>query len=102
MQSWESIFAEILKHLLAEGPPGEDAIPSSASKDIEMETQTTEECCVGEVGKAQDDSELKESTSTRRVAEGSVNSTTAGVQHQPSSSANTWCDSTEATSAGIL
>ena len=86
--------------MLAEEPPGEDATPSSSSKDIETEIQTTEECLVREVGKAQDDSELEESTSTRRAAEGSMKST--GVQHQPSSSVNTWCDKTEATSAGIL
>jgi len=82
-------------------PPGEDATPSSSSKDIETGIQTTEECIVREVGRAQDDSELEESTSTRRVAEGGIKSTTAGVQHQPSSSVNTWCDKTEATSAGF-
>jgi hypothetical protein len=102
IQLWESIFADILENLLADEPPGEDATPSSSSKDIETGIQTTEECIVREVGRAQDDSELEESTSTRRVAEGGIKSTTAGVQHQPSSSVNTWCDKTEATSAGIL
>ena len=70
-----------MEHLIADEHPGEDTTPSSSSKDIETGIQTTKECIVREVGKAQDDSELEESTSTRGAVEGSMKSTQqAGVQ----------------------